>query len=333
MERYHPIWRFEGKHADVLNRYTTSLVLTDNDGRQADSVRIQLGGMQKQGIPNIKEEIGLAIGYADENGRKLYDKGAYLISRPKLSLNNNSVLINAVSAKFARNDKSGFTVKKSRTFIDRTVKQIFEALTQPHGYEIVIDEKLGAKVVTQFEQSQSDSATIHKLATQFDSTAKPLGAYSGTYVMGPKGSNLTLLENQKVARNYSLKNNKDIQSLELTAYSRDFFLGVECPWQCLDKAERFYVKVGQEKFKRIAQRSDELSARQAAEAELKTMQRKGRQIRCVVLGDPKLVSEGIASFDNAFPSQYQGQWSIDTVIHTLNANAYTTTFTASALID
>lgn len=329
---YNPIFQFTGKHADILNRHTTSLVLTDSDGRQADNVRIQLTGINREGIPDINETIQLSLGYRDGEDVRLYDKGEFLISRPRLSLVQNTVTINGVSARFKPKDETAFDTKKIRTFQNKTVKEILTALIDPHGYTPIIDENLGSQVVTQFEQAESDHEAIYKLAEQFAAIAKPLGAFSGTYVFGPRGSNLTILENQKVARQYSLYPNNVIQSLELIAYSRDTYLGVECEWQCLDKAQMNTVRVGKPKYKYIGQRADEVSARQAAKAELKRMQMKGRRIRCTVIGDPELVTEGIASFDSTFPSQYRGDWSIDHVIHRLNSSGYTSVFTATLLI-
>lgn len=333
MKRYNPIWKFTGKHADILNQQATSIILTDTDGRQADNVRIQLTGINRDGMPNINETVKLAIGYQDARDKMLFDKGEFLLSRPRLSLTNNTATLTAVSAKFKPNDESGFDVKRVRTFQNKTLKEIFTALTEAHGYSIIIDEKLGKQIVTQFEQAESDHGTIYKLAKQFDAVAKPLGAYNGTYVFGPKGSNLTLLSNQKVARNYTLYPNEHIQSLELIAYARDTYLGAQCEWQCLDKAELVKVQVGKPKYKFIGQRADETSARQACEAELKRMRRMGKRIRCTVVGDPELVCEGMVNFDNSFPSQYQGSWSIDEVVHRLTVSGYVTTFTASVLVD
>ncbi|TDF41881.1 phage late control D family protein [Alteromonadaceae bacterium M269] len=325
-----PRVRIEGPGASVINPRILSWSRTDISGTKSDMVRIVVNTANQSGLPQEGATIRWFEGY-DES---LVDKGEYIITTITPTLFEPSVTIVATAAPWQVDDETGFKEKRSRSFNNMTLGDVFRQVVEAHGFSPRIDPQLDMFFLENVEQRvETDSAFLTRLAKERDAIAKPVGQL---YVLAARGQ-IKTISGQSIPpypvdlpRDNNPQEHASFINCQITQSSRKKLNGVKARWLDESTAQEMEVTAGSAPYKRLRKlfQSDAL-AQQACDDALKRIRREGDVMRMDLPGDPNLVAEGLVILGETFPVEYRGQWSIDKVSVSGTSNRYRCAITAT----
>ncbi|WP_374708490.1 contractile injection system protein, VgrG/Pvc8 family [Buttiauxella selenatireducens] len=89
------------------------------------------------------------------------------------------ITITATAAPFEKKDKTGFRQRRSASWDNTTLGEIFQTIAQRHNLSPRMDARLSSFTYPHTDQiNETDSAFLNRLAEEHDAVAKPVnGAY------------------------------------------------------------------------------------------------------------------------------------------------------------
>ncbi|WP_125782816.1 contractile injection system protein, VgrG/Pvc8 family [Pseudoalteromonas rubra] len=309
-----PKVKVSGPGADIINRRLVSFQRTDVSGVQSDQLRLVVDMSGESGRPRQGAVIQFSEGYDDD----LFDKGQFSISRVIPRLFPPSLTIIATAAPFTPEDATGFKERRTRTFSDTTLGNVFRQCVQAHGFSPRVASQLDAIPIAHLDQTnETDAAFLTRVAREHDAIAKPVG---NLYVLAARGEVRTLTGREIPPVRVSLPYNNSPDAhhfinCQLEEPGRTSVEGIKAAYTDVQSGQEVMVAVGNAPFKKLRQTFDsQSSAQQACTAELVRVRRQGATLRMELPGDPSLVAEGLLVLDDSFPPEIAGQWSIDKVV-------------------
>ena len=326
---YQVVARVTGKGASVINRFLMNWQLVDAAGYQSDQLTLTVAAPDLDSLPVEGEQIGFSWGNVVEGKELLVDKGKYTITRITPKLWPHQVTIVATAAQFQVEDQTEFKRRRSQTWENTTLGNIFRELVNRHNLSPRISPDLDCIPIQHVDQSdETDMAFLTRLARKHDAVAKPIDKL---YVMGRRGQLKSITGQSLEPVEFSLPvNNQPTSSSFINATvdfpSRRRFGGVWGFWLDQNTGEEKKVSVGVFPFKRLTQRFDsEDMAKQQCESELRKLSRTGSSVRLDVPANPHLTAEGLIHLNDTFPAYMMGKWSIDKVVTNGSVNNGTRT--------
>jgi len=261
-------WRvtLDGKDlTETMAPRLISLSLSEKRGDEADQLDIVMhdaDGLLE--IPKSGAVLRVSMGWEQGTGLPigLIDKGSFKVDEASWSGPPDQVTVRARSADLT----DSFRVRKERSFVGKTVKDIVNAIAGDNGLKPQIDAALGAKVIPALGAgAKSDAALLRLLGKRFDAVAT---VKAGALIFAPIGKGMTAkgtpLPTETLERRAS-------ERLEYSRVERDQHDGVEATWHDKASGERKAVKSGHKgkgKAKRLRKTyASETDARHAADAE------------------------------------------------------------------
>lgn len=313
---YTPRVRITGAHADLINnRRLIDWEHVDAAGSESDRLHLTVDTRGLEGLPREGDSLGLEVGWAEAGA--LVNKGQFTISRTTPKLFPDQLLVVATAAPWKLADETGFKRRRSASFSDTTLGEIFRTLTRRHGFSPRVAPALDRVVIDHVDQAdETDAAFLTRLAGRFDAVAKP---FDGLYVLARRGQAKSISGQPLPAVTLSVPpNNSPGEQAFINATvdrnARMRFKGVRAVWFDGEEGVEVEVDAGTEPYKRIRQphqNSDQAAA--AAQGELRKLNREAATLRIECPGNPDLVAEGMIRLDDTWPTHMRGEWSLDKV--------------------
>ncbi|MCU7974862.1 hypothetical protein L5M43_06160 [Shewanella sp. SW36] len=309
-----PQVKVSGPGAAIINSRLISWVRVDASGIQSDQITLTVDTAGQTGLPKEGATLQWFEGY-DGN---LVDKGAYKITRIRPKLYPPSMTIIATAAPFQIEDKTRFKERRTRSFENITLAELFRQVVSAHGFSPRVAAEFESVTLAHIDQiDETDSAFLTRLAKERDAVAKPV---NDLYVLAKRGQVKTITGQTIPPIVIGVPGNNDpadtgqFINCELDKPSRPNFSGVKAKWTDSTTGQEHEVLDGQEPFKKLRQAYESADiAQQACRAELDKVHRQGSSVRLDLPGDPYLVAEGIMTLNDSFPAEMAGAWSIDKV--------------------
>ncbi|WP_163836985.1 contractile injection system protein, VgrG/Pvc8 family [Spartinivicinus ruber] len=311
---YKPQVVFNGSHSGLINERLVKWEYVDFSGNETDRLTAVLDVTGIEGIPKEGSKISLQLGYSDTG---LVSKGEFTITGIKPQLQPRQITITGSAAPFQVDDKSAFRLRKSRSFENVGLGELFKAVVAPHGFSPRIDPELECLIVSHVDQKQeTDSSFLTRLANQYDAVCKPV---DDLYVLARRGRVKAISGQALPPVAVDLPANNTGAAMvngSVNLPSRTTFKGVRAYYWDKEKAKQIEIKVGTDSFRRLPNPYNTAAEAQAAcEHELRRLARVGSTINLTLPGDPNLVAEGLLTLSDSFPAVMIGTWSIDRVRH------------------
>lgn len=137
----------------ALKKDLISLELKDEDGNIADELTLNIASVYKR--PKFGDELKVYLGYKDLNLTYL---GSFKVQTSTIT-NKERMQITATGVDFG----SELKVKKSREFIEASLKNIVQTIADEHSLKPICDVDIDISYIAQHDQS--DLAFLQKIAT------------------------------------------------------------------------------------------------------------------------------------------------------------------------
>lgn len=179
-----PIARVTGAHADIINdRRLIDWEYVDAAGSESDRLHLTVDTRGLDGLPREGDRLGIQLGYAESP--PLIDKGLFVISRTTPKLFPEQILIVATAAPFKVADETAFKLRRSASYSNTTLGQIFRELVKRHGFSPRVAPDLDAVAIGHADQSdETDMSFLTRLVRRYDAVTKPV---DGLYVLARRG--------------------------------------------------------------------------------------------------------------------------------------------------
>jgi len=320
----------EGPGASIINANLFSFSRNDSSGVKSDSLTLVVNTGDQDGMPKKDGELRWYEGF---KGKEV-DKGIFIITGITPQIFPPQVTIRATAAPFKLDDPTGIKQRRSESYSDMTLGDIFRKVTLRHGFSPRVEPSLDSVAVDFIEQTdETDPSFLRRLAKKHDAVAKPVDKY---YVLARRGNVRTITGKDIPVITLSLPtinkpSSRGFINASIDESSRSRFSGVVARWQDVADGSEQSVTKGEKPFKTLPDVfASEAEATSEAEASLRENDRKGKVLRLDMEGDPYVVAEGLLKLDDTWPLHMQGQYSIDDVSARASASsAYRLMVTAS----
>ncbi|MEC8917779.1 MAG: contractile injection system protein, VgrG/Pvc8 family [Pseudomonadota bacterium] len=310
---YRPVVKITGKHEAIVNERLIDWEHIDAAGIESDRLHLTVDTRGLDGLPQRGAEIGLTVGYEDAG--ELVDKGKFTISRVTPKLWPHQLLIVATAAPWRQDDPTQFRLRRSESYADTTLGELFRLLVRKHGFSPRVAPTLDAIPIEHVDQTdETDMGFLTRLASRYDAVTKP---YNGLYVLARRGQVKSISGRALPAVTLSVPADNKPGEQAFTRATMDDnarvrFRGCRSTWWDGEAGKECVVEVGEDAFKRLRQRyQNEAEAKLAAEGELRKLDRERTRIRIECPGNPLLAAEGIVTLDDTWPAYVRGTYSID----------------------
>ncbi|MBJ7536625.1 contractile injection system protein, VgrG/Pvc8 family [Marinomonas transparens] len=311
---YKPQVRVGGAGEDIINARLTAWERIDSSGVQSDQLTLHVDTSGQSGLPKEGAVLTWAEGYDDI----LVDKGQFTITRIIPVLFPPSVTIVATAAPFQTEDTTGFKERRTRSFEQISLADVFRQIVSAHGFSPRVADEFEGVFIEHIDQiDETDSAFLTRITKERDAIAKPV---NDVYVLAKRGKTNTVTGKMipTVIVGVPSKNTpsgvSQFTNCQLDKPSRRVSSGIKANWLDSNKGEENIVEVGTEPFKKLRQTYEsQASATQACKDELMRLQREASRVSLDLPGSPKLVAEGVLTLNDTFPPEMAGDWSIDKV--------------------
>ncbi|WP_245931917.1 contractile injection system protein, VgrG/Pvc8 family [Marinomonas aquiplantarum] len=298
----------------IINNLLTLWERIDAAGTQSDQLTLHIDTTGQTGLPKEGAVLTWQEGYGDN----LIDKGQFKITRIVPKLFPPSVTIVATAAPFQVDDNTGFKERRTRTFENVSLADLFRHVVTPHGFSPRVAKEFESLTIEHLDQiDETDSAFLARIARERDAIAKPV---NDLYVLAKRGQVKTITGQAippvvvTLPSNNAPSEQARFINAQLDRPSRQRIKGVKANWTNSNTGEEHTVAVGTAPFKKLRQTYDnQANATQACQEELIKNQRQGTSVHLELPGNPKLVAEGILTLNHTFPAEMRGNWSIDKV--------------------
>ncbi|SBS33548.1 Phage late control gene D protein (GPD) [Marinomonas spartinae] len=244
---YLPSVRVSGAGENTINARLTSWERIDAAGTQSDQLTMHIDTTGQTGLPKEGAVLTWLEGYGDN----LIDKGQFKITRIVPKLFPPSVTIVATAAPFQVEDKTGFKERRTRTFENVSLADLFRQVVTPHGFSPRVAKEFESIVLEHMDQTdETDSAFLTRLARERDAIAKPV---NDLYVLAKRGQVKTIT-GQTMPPVVSLPSQNtpsegQFINCQLDRPSRSAITGVKANWTNHNTGEEHTVHVGTAPFK------------------------------------------------------------------------------------
>lgn len=306
-----PVAYVSGDSAEFINSHIQSWELVDSSGWVSDQLTLVLAG-DLSGAPSVDSELRFFVGY---RGSPVVDKGRFIITKVTQSLLPKSVTIVATAAAFKVADASAFRLRRSVSYENISLGDLFRQLVSRHGYKARVAPDLNTIMLNHVDQSnETDMSFLTRMAKQFDAVAKPV---DGIYVLARRGQvkNFSGQSLSPVAISLSAQGQSSLINVRSDVSGRTKFKGVVVSWFDAIVGEQKQVKIGSSPFKQVRKQYDSAEiAKTVAEAGLRKLVRTGVSLSLELPGNPLLSAEGLIELDGSVPAHMRGVWSVDKVV-------------------
>ncbi|MGE4431884.1 MAG: contractile injection system protein, VgrG/Pvc8 family [Sphingobium sp.] len=294
-----------GDEADQLD-----LVMHDADGlleipKKGAVLKVQMGWVQGTGLP-----VGLI------------DKGSYKVDEANWQGKPDKVTVRARSADMT----DAFRVRRERSFVGKTVKDIVSAIAADNGLTPNIEAALGGKTIPALGSgAKSDAALLRALGKRFDAVATIKAA---TLIFAPIGSGKTASGTELPTE--TIDRNQTDGTGDYTRIDQNEVKSVSAAWHDKKSGTRKTVTVdgGKEgKAKRLRKvYANEADAKQAAAAEKSRVARTKAKITLkLAYGRPDLFPERPITLTGFKDEINARQWIIAECSHTMDGSGGSST--------
>ena len=296
---YLPRVRVSGAGERIINNRLTSWERIDAAGTQSDQLTLHIDTTGQTGLPKEGAVLTWLEGYGDN----LIDKDQFKITRIVPKLFPPSVTIVATAAPFQVEDKTGFKERRTRTFENVSLADLFRQVVTPHGFSPRVAKEFESVLLEHMDQTdETDSAFLTRIARERDAIAKPVNEL---YVLAKRGQVKTItgqaippvvvgVPSQNTPSAFNKFNSGQFINCQLDRPSRSAITGVKANWTNNNTGEEHTVHVGTAPYKKLRQSYDNpTTAQQACQDDLIKSQRQGTSVTLDLPGNPKLVAEGI----------------------------------------
>jgi len=316
-----PSCYISGPGESIINANIMSFERQDAPGNKSDTLKIVVSTAELNGIPKEDAEIRWYEGYLGDE----VDKGLFTITRIIPQLFPAQVTIIATAAPFKADDQTGIKERRSNSWENISLGDLFREVVKSHGFSPRVDPTLDSINIEHINQTdETDPAFLRRVAKKYDAVAKPV---DGLYVLARRGKVKTITGQDAPVKEVSVpQRNIPTETGFVNAStdnpSRTRFKGVIARWQNLNSGVEEEVTKGSKPFKKLPNvYSSKAEAEAEAEAALRENDRKGRTLRIDLEGDPHVVAEGLIQLDATWPEHSQGTYSCDQVTARWSAQA------------
>ncbi|WP_233407795.1 contractile injection system protein, VgrG/Pvc8 family [Marinomonas spartinae] len=224
----------------------------DAAGTQSDQLTIHIDTTGQTCLPKEGAVLTWLEGYGDN----LIDKDQFKITRIVPKLFPPSVTIVATAAPFQVEDKTGFKERRTRTFENVSLADLFRQVVTPHGFSPRVAKEFESIVLEHMDQTdETDSAFLTRLARERDAIAKPV---NDLYVLAKRGQVKTITGQTMPPVVVSLPSQNtpsegQFINCQLDRPSRSAITGVKANWTNHNTGEEHTVQVGTAPFKKLRQ--------------------------------------------------------------------------------
>lgn len=315
---YRIIAKVEGVGSSVINQYLQKWQLTDVSGEQTDQISLTVAAPDFDSLPTEGKHLTFYLGIADYDPIKWFERGQYTVTRITPQLFRHTFNIVATAAPFQVNDQTEFKQKRSETYSETTVGDVFRKVVKRHGLSPRVDPELDSIPIQHIDQvDETDMSFLTRLARQHSALAKPIDKL---YVLGRRGNVKNL--SGKVIEPLDIKVPTDNRpastsfvDAKINMPSRQQCKGIKAKWWNDGTGEEVIEQVGENPFLKLSQvYPSQSQAIQAATDELRKVKRTGTQLVLNLPASPGYFAEGVITTGAAFPKYAQGNWSIDRVV-------------------
>ena len=319
-----PRFRLLADGADVTARLADrllSLRVSDEDGETADRLEITLDDRDgRVEIPRFDAELDLALGFD-----ALTPMGTFAVESVDGSSPPQTLRITAVAVDL----KAAARAPRTRAFEDQTLEQIVTQIAGDAGLTPVVGASIRAHRWPYLAQTaESGLHFITRIARQIDATAKAAngrlvvvrraeGTTAEGQPLGPVSVPVTALANWR----WRLK-------------SREVDGSVEAEWSDTGAGQTRRVTLGSaEPVRRLRQTfASEAEASRAADGALRAARREALEVSASGAFQPGLFAGGLLRLPGLRP-EFDGDWTLTQVRHSLDASGLTTDFSAKREFD
>lgn len=311
------IARTTGPGSSVINKYLQTWQLTDLSGEGTDQISLKVAAPDMDSLPPEGAKLGFDLGIADSDPIQWFARGSFKITRITPQLFPHIFTIVATAAPFQIDDETEFKLRRSQTY-SGTIGSIFREVVARHSLSPKIDPELDSITIEHIDQTdETDMSFLTRLARKYDAVAKPVESF---YVMARRGrvkslsgKTITPITIELPTKNQPTE--RSFTNAKLSRPSRKSFKGVKAAWWNDGTGTEDVEEVGIKPFKKLTQTYQSASqAAQAAQDELRKLERTGDQLDLDLPANPSFYAEGVIKISTQFPAYMQGEWSIDKAV-------------------
>lgn len=314
-----PAWRLTINDRDVtsqLSNRVINLSLVDNRGFEADTLTITLddtdGGIP---LPERGAKLALHLGW---RGTPLIDKGSYVVDTVEHAGAPDTVTLSAKSADF----RESLLERKSVSYEAQSIGSLIAKIAQKHSLQHRVGEDLASvKLTHKIQSNESDANLLTRLAEEHDAIATIkndrllfIRAGEARSASGRPLPTTTLTRGDGDQHRYTLS-------------EREKVTGVKAYYHDVNKGKKVWVLAGdKEKTTSLKKAfSNEESAQQAAEAELKRLQRGTATFTLrLAFAQPQLFPETPMRVSGFKPAIDAIEWIVSKATHELGDGGFVT---------
>jgi phage protein D len=327
-----PVHYCEGPGADIINERMTAFERIDvSSGKETDRIILTVDVTGLKGIPKEGGVLTWYEGYEESGVVKI---GKFKITTITPQLFPRVITITATAAPFEKEDKTGFRQRRSASWDNTTLGEIFQAIAQRHGLSPRMDARLSAFTYQHVDQTgETDSAFLNRLAEEHDAVAKPV---NGAYILALRGeaksiTGKTLPVVKLTCPPENAPGNQLFIQCSVDTPGKKGVKGVKVQYTDEATGEVRTLTSGDAPYRTIP---GSYVNKEHAEAALKGGHRKSKRqsskIHLDTPGNPYVAAEGLVELDSTFPDGMRGQVSIDRVVVRCSRNeGYRMSITAS----
>lgn len=301
-----PTYRVTLDGKDVTEKWgkvLTSLSLTDEAGVKADTCAIGFDNRGRFAAPPIGAEMQVWLGYEPE---PIY-KGRFKVSSWEKEGPVRRLTVECASADLT----SKIRAPRTRSFHDKTVKQIVDDVAKDHGLKASVDSGIGARKIDHIDQqTESDVAFLTRLASRNGATfkladGKVLFAAKGSRKL-PDGTTKSVIGLQP----------KQTSSWRVRCDTRGDYKSASATYMdpTTRKRKSAVAGSGEPRFRDKRLYGSQAEAQAAAEAKLGELTRGQMSIEIEMGGDPRLFAEALVKLEG-FDADVDGEYLAKSVRH------------------
>lgn len=310
-----PVHYCEGPGADIINGRMTAFERIDvSSGKETDRLILTVDVTGLKGIPKEGGVLSWYEGY-EESG--VVNIGKFKITTITPQLFPRVITITATAAPFEKDDPSGFRQRRSKSWDNTTLGDIFQAIAQAHNLSPRMDARLSAFTYPHVDQiNETDPAFLNRLAEEHDAVAKPV---NGAYILALRGeaksiTGKTLPVVKLTCPPENHPGNQFFIQCSVDTPGKKSVKGVRVQYTDEATGKTLSLTSGDAPYRTMP---GVYASKEHAEAVMGGGHRKAKRdaskIRLDTPGNPYIAAEGIVELDNTFPDGMRGRVSIDRV--------------------
>lgn len=315
-----PAFRIEVDGQDrtaVIADRLLSIMVTDEDGRKADRVEIELDNRDgKVAFPEIEARLEVALGFRNQ---PLSLMGVYAVDGVSGRGPVRAMTITATAADL----KGDIRAPRTRSWVDKSLPEIVQTIAGEAGLRAIVGSSLQAVRWPYLAQTaESNLHFLTRIAAEVDALCKPAG---GTLLAQKRGEGKTAAGDQITP---PMIGSERLSSWNWAFKGRTVYRSAEAEWTDTRTGTTHKVKSGSgTPLKKIRHPyATEAEATRAAASALAGSDRTAMEISCMLAGfEPGLIGGGTATL-TGLEDFLNGDWHLKTVYHRLDAGGLVTEF-------